>query len=62
MPMATNPSVLQCTKNGEVNGLPGVYAIDMSVFPAMPAQNPTLTTMANAMRCAELAVKRSRTH
>ena len=36
--------------------LPGLHACDSVVFPDSPAQPPTFTIMANAMRVAILAV------
>jgi Choline dehydrogenase and related flavoproteins len=57
MPLSTTPTLLQCQVDGQLEGLPNVYVVDMSVFPAMPAQNPTLTSMANAMRCAATICK-----
>ncbi len=54
LPMKAHPALLQTHRNGLIEGLPAVYAMDMAVFPTMPAQNPTLTSMANAMRCAAM--------
>lgn len=54
LPMSARPTLLQTHSDGRVEGLSAVYSVDMSVFPTMPAQNPTLTSMANAMRCAAL--------
>lgn len=41
--------------------LPGgrpLYVADLSAFPAMPAQNPTMTAAANAMRVADALADR----
>ena len=43
---------LETDTAGAITGLPNCYAVDASVFPTMPAQNPTLSIMANAMRVA----------
>ena len=44
--------MLQTDPAGAITGLPNCYAVDASGFPTMPAQNPTLSIMANAMRVA----------
>jgi choline dehydrogenase-like flavoprotein len=43
---------------GKLNQTSGVHIIDSSVFPTMPATNPTLTIMANAYRIAERVFQR----
>ena len=35
---------------GEVNGAPGLHAVDGAALPSLPPRNPTLTIMANADR------------
>ena len=53
LPMRGGPADRLATdKTGAIGGLPNCYAVDASVFPTMPAQNPTLSIMANAMRIA----------
>jgi hypothetical protein len=49
-PMSASPSGWQSDVLGRVKGLKRVHIIDASVLPAVPAQNTTLTVMANAYR------------
>ena len=46
---------LTCNREGKLHGFKRVYCVDAATFPTMSAQNPTFTTMANAMRIAEKA-------
>ena len=53
LPMKLHPSrPFECTRNGELFGEPGVFIIDGSLFPHIPAKNYSFTVMANAMRIA----------
>jgi hypothetical protein len=53
--MRHRPDRLECHPDGRLagstEGAP-VFVVDLSNFPEMPAQNPTLTGVANAMRIA----------
>lgn len=40
-------------KDGAIVGAPGLYAVDLSVLPSMPARHPTFTAMANADRISQ---------
>jgi len=53
LPMRDRPGPLQCDHDGRLFGQPRVMVVDAAGFPAMPAQNPTLTVAANAMRIAD---------
>ena len=50
--MSNNPGQLGTNKNGLVHGTRNIYAVDGSILPKLPAQNSTLTIMANAHRIA----------
>lgn len=54
LPMRVRPGRLECDADGRLAGAgeAPVFVADLSVFPQMPAQNPTLTGVANAMRIA----------
>lgn len=54
--MKENPTDLQTNANGLLFNCQQVYCVDGATFPTMSAQNPTFTTMANAMRIAEAAI------
>ncbi len=41
---------LHSNRLGEINGAPGLHAVDGAALPTMSARNPTLTIMANADR------------
>jgi len=49
---ANRPSGFATTPDGRLAGSERVYVVDASVFPSLPAQNPTLTAVANAARIA----------
>jgi len=51
--MKDSPLKMQTDVMGKLSGCSNCYVVDASVFPIMPAQNPTLTIMANAMRVAD---------
>lgn len=51
VPMAPEDNGALTTRaDGALRGIDGVYVVDLSVLPAVPAQNATLTGMANALR------------
>jgi len=52
LPIRANPQPHECYDNGEIAGLPEVYAIDGASLPMLPAKAHTLTIMANADRTA----------
>lgn len=52
LPMRDNPKANECFPDGQVAGLPGLYAIDGASLPMLPAKAHTLTVMANAIRIA----------
>ncbi len=54
LPMTHSPSKeYTCSRCGELYGEPGVYVVDGSLFPVIPAKNSSFTIMANAMRIAD---------
>ena len=53
--MSGSAHELTCNAEGKLHGFDKVYCVDAATFPTMSAQNPTFTTMANAMRIAERA-------
>ena len=50
--MKEQPATLQTNTSGRLFDCHRVYCIDGATFPTMSAQNPTFTTMSNAMRIA----------
>jgi choline dehydrogenase-like flavoprotein len=52
LPMRDRPQAHECFTDGQVAGLPGLYAIDGACLPTLPAKAHTLTIMANAFRIA----------
>lgn len=52
LPIRLRPAAHECRLDGQVAGLPGVYAIDGACLPCLPAKAHTLTIMANADRIA----------
>lgn len=57
LPIKQNPHIGQCHPNGELEGLPGVYVIDSSSFPEIPASTVVLLSSANAHRVASQWLK-----
>jgi choline dehydrogenase-like flavoprotein len=54
LPMRDSPDrEYTCSKFGELYGESGVYVVDGSLFPVIPAKNSSFTVMANAMRIAD---------
>ena len=58
VPMRTDPARHQATREGEVQGMPGVFVVDGSALPSLPAKAHTLTIMANADRIAGIIDRR----
>lgn len=58
IPMNVEPRVLSSTVDGEVRGLPHVFAVDGASLPRLTGKHPTLTIMANADRIARGLVER----
>lgn len=55
LPMVSNPNrAYTCSPNGELFGEPGVFVVDASVIPILPAKNCSYFVMANAMRTADV--------
>ena len=52
LPMRSQPSLLETDRSSRLAGDRRVAVVDASAFPAMPAQNPTLTLVAHAFRVA----------
>jgi ferredoxin len=52
LPHRSRPGPLETDTDGRIFADRRIYAADLSVFPAMPAQNPTFVAVANAMRIA----------
>ena len=57
LPMKQNPQIGQCHPNGEIEGFSGVYVIDSSSFPEIPASTIVLLSSANAHRVAKQWLK-----
>ncbi|MCA0755960.1 GMC family oxidoreductase [Paenibacillus sp. N4] len=51
--MGTDPHTSVTDPNGQVHGVPGIFIADNSVLPSMGAVNPTLSTVALAIRTAD---------
>lgn len=51
--MGIDPSQSATNPFGQIHGVPGLYAADNSVLPSTGAANPTLTTVALAIRIAD---------
>ncbi len=49
-PMSKNPKKFQSDTLGRPYGFKKVHIVDSTIFPTFPAQNSTLTIMANAHR------------
>ena len=58
VPMHAEPAAHQATREGEVKGLPGIFVVDGSALPSLPAKAHTLTLMANADRIARIIDRR----
>lgn len=51
--MGEDPLTSATDRNGQIHGIPGLYIADNSILPSMGASNPTLTTIALAIRTAD---------
>ena len=60
LPMRRDPAPGQCSIDGEIAGLEGVYAVDGAALPALPAKSHTLSIMANAHRIGSRLARRLR--
>jgi len=60
LPMRASPGPGETDVLGELHGAPGLHAVDLSIFPAMPAKHHTLTMMANADRIGRSIAERWR--
>jgi choline dehydrogenase-like flavoprotein len=58
LPMRDRPGRGETTAYGEVEGLPGLFAMDGAALSGLPAKPHTLTIMANANRMATLLAAR----
>lgn len=56
--MGVDPSQSVTNPYGEVFGVNGLFVADNSVLPTLPAANPTLTTIALAIRTADYMTRR----
>ena len=54
LPMSHEPAPFETHLDGRLWNSRRVRVIDGSVFPSLPAKNPSLTIMANAARIANL--------
>jgi choline dehydrogenase-like flavoprotein len=57
-PGGTLPMGGTTSRDGEVQGAPGLFAADGSVLPSLPAKHHTLTVMANADRIGRSVLSR----
>lgn len=55
--MGDDPNTSATNRYGQIHGIPGLYIADNSVLPSMGAVNPTLTTVALAIRTADYICK-----
>lgn len=51
--MGDDPATSATNRYGQIHGVPGLYVADNSVLPLTGAANPTLTTVALAIRTAD---------
>jgi choline dehydrogenase-like flavoprotein len=56
--MGIDPDTSATNRYGEIHGVSGLFVADNSVLPAIGAANPTLSTVALAIRTADHIVKR----
>lgn len=54
-----NPATSACNRYGQIHGISGLYVADNSVLPLTAGANPTLTTIALAIRTADHIVETS---
>jgi choline dehydrogenase-like flavoprotein len=60
IPMRGRPGRGEVDAIGELAGAPGLFIVDLSIFPFMPAKHHTLTLMANADRIGRAIAERWR--
>lgn len=51
-PMSNDPKLLECGRDGRLNGFRNVHLVDASILPSIPSTTITLSVMANAHRIA----------
>ncbi|MDQ6421632.1 GMC family oxidoreductase [Paenibacillus sp. LHD-117] len=56
--MGTDPRTSSANPFGQIHGVSGLYVADNSVLPSVGATNPTLTTVALAIRTADAIIHR----
>lgn len=56
--MGDDPLTSATNRYGQIHGVEGLYVADNSVLPSTGASNPTLTTVALAMRTADFIVRK----
>jgi choline dehydrogenase-like flavoprotein len=57
-PMRARPAPGEVDTNCELSGSPGLFLVDLSVFPTIPAKHASLTLMANADRVGRRIAER----
>lgn len=60
--MGDDPETSATDRYGQIHGIDGLYVADNSVIPFMGASNPTLTTVALAIRTADHIVRKTQRH
>ena len=55
--MGDDPHTSATNRYGQIHGVSGLYIADSSVLPSIGATNPTLTTVALAIRTADYIIK-----
>ncbi len=55
--MGDDPNTSATNRYGQIHGVPGLYIADNSVLPSIGAANPTLSTVALAIRTADYIIK-----
>jgi len=56
--MGDDPATSVVNRYGQVHGISGLYVADNSVLPSLGAANPTLTTIALAIRTADYIIRK----
>lgn len=56
--MGDNPSTSATNRYGQIHFIPGLYVSDNSILPSIGAANPTLTTVALAIRTADHIIEK----
>ncbi|MBD0381029.1 GMC family oxidoreductase N-terminal domain-containing protein [Paenibacillus sp. WST5] len=55
--MGDDPNTSATNRHGQIHGVPGLYIADSSVLPSIGATNPTLSTVALAIRTADYIIR-----